>query len=65
MSGYQTVIVGTDGSASSLYAVDRAGALAAQEDAKLIVATAYFPAADLPRRPKGGHRCTSRSPSPE
>jgi nucleotide-binding universal stress UspA family protein len=46
MSGYQTVIVGTDGSASSLHAVDRAGALAAQEDAKLIVATAYFPAAE-------------------
>jgi nucleotide-binding universal stress UspA family protein len=49
MSGYRTVIVGTDGSASSLRAVDRAGAVAAQEDAKLIVATAYIPAVE-----KGG-----------
>ena len=43
MSGYRTVVVGTDGSTSSLRAVDRAGAFAAQEHAKLIVATAYFP----------------------
>ena len=49
MSGYRTVVVGTDGSASSLRSVDRAGAVAAQEDAKLIVATAYFPAVE-----KGG-----------
>ncbi|HEX3544973.1 MAG TPA: universal stress protein, partial [Mycobacterium sp.] len=33
MSGYRTVIVGTDGSASSLRAVDRAGAFAANENA--------------------------------
>jgi nucleotide-binding universal stress UspA family protein len=46
MSGYRTVIVGTDGSASSMRAVERAGAVAAQENAKLIVATAHFPAAD-------------------
>jgi len=44
MSGYQTVVVGTDGSDSSLRAVDRAGALASVSDAKLIVATAYLPA---------------------
>jgi nucleotide-binding universal stress UspA family protein len=37
MSGYRTVIVGTDGSASSLRAVDRAGAVAAHEKAKLMV----------------------------
>ena len=43
MSNYQTVIVGTDGSDSSLSAVDRAGHIAAALDAKLIVATAYFP----------------------
>jgi nucleotide-binding universal stress UspA family protein len=43
MSGYQTVVVGTDGSDSSLRAVDRAGAIAAGSGAKLIVATAYFP----------------------
>lgn len=46
MSGYKTVLVGTDGSDSSLRAVDRAGALASGPDAKVIVATAYFPAHD-------------------
>jgi nucleotide-binding universal stress UspA family protein len=49
MSGYRMVIVGTDGSTSSLHAVDRAGAFAAQENAKLIVATAHFPSTE-----KGG-----------
>lgn len=43
MSGYKTVIVGTDGSASSYRAVERAAAVAAQESAKLIVASAHFP----------------------
>ncbi len=43
MSGYKTVVVGTDGSDSSLRAVDRAGALASGPDARVIVATAYFP----------------------
>jgi nucleotide-binding universal stress UspA family protein len=43
MSAYQTVVVGTDGSDSSLRAVDRAGQIAAGSNAKLIVATAYFP----------------------
>lgn len=46
MSGYRTVVVGTDGSDSSLRAVDRAGAIAAADGAKLIVATAHFPAGD-------------------
>jgi nucleotide-binding universal stress UspA family protein len=46
MSGYRTVVVGTDGSDSSLRAVDRAGEIAKQNGAKLIVATAYFPADD-------------------
>jgi nucleotide-binding universal stress UspA family protein len=55
MSGYRTVVVGTDGSASSLRAVDRAGAVAAQDNAKLIVASAHFPAVE-----KGGW---SRAPS--
>ncbi|HEX4557648.1 MAG TPA: universal stress protein [Mycobacterium sp.] len=55
MSGYRMVIVGTDGSESSLRAVDRAGAFAAQENAKLIVATAH-----LPNVEKGGW---SRPPS--
>ena len=43
MSGYTTIVVGTDGSDSSLRAVDKAGQIAAGSDAKVIVATAYFP----------------------
>ena len=46
MGGYKTVVVGTDGSDSSLRAVDRAGYLASDADAKVIVATAYFPASE-------------------
>jgi nucleotide-binding universal stress UspA family protein len=46
MSGYKTVVVGTDGSDSSLRAVDRAGAVAAQVGAKLIVASAHIPAVE-------------------
>jgi nucleotide-binding universal stress UspA family protein len=49
VSGYRTVIVGTDGSASSFRAVDRAGAFVAQENAKLIIASAHFPTVE-----KGG-----------
>lgn len=43
MGGYQVVVVGTDGSDSSLRAVDRAGQLASGPGAKLIVASAYIP----------------------
>jgi nucleotide-binding universal stress UspA family protein len=43
MSGYQTVVVGTDGSDSSLRAVERAAQIAGSSGAKLVVATAYFP----------------------
>lgn len=43
MSAYQTVVVGTDGSDSSLRAVDRAAAIAADHGAKLIIATAHLP----------------------
>ncbi|MGH3533059.1 MAG: universal stress protein [Mycobacterium sp.] len=46
MTAYQTVVVGTDGSESSLRAVDRAGAIAAESNAKLIIATGYFPHQD-------------------
>ena len=46
MSGYRTMIVGTDGSASSLRAVDRAGAFAAQENATLIIASAHVPSVE-------------------
>lgn len=55
MSSYRTVVVGTDGSESSLRAVDRAATIAAQEGAKLIVASAYLPVVE-----KGGW---SRPPS--
>lgn len=44
MGGYNTVVVGTDGSNSSLLAVERAGALASGPDARVIVATAYLSA---------------------
>src|ERR1700740_779935 len=43
MSPYQTIVVGTDGSDSSMRAVDRAAAIAADNGAKLIVATAHLP----------------------
>jgi nucleotide-binding universal stress UspA family protein len=43
MRSYRTVVVGTDGSDSSLRAVERAGKIAAAEEANLIVATAYYP----------------------
>ncbi|WP_102145248.1 universal stress protein [Mycobacterium hubeiense] len=46
MGPYQTVVVGTDGSESSLRAVERAGQIAAEWDAKLIIATGYFPEAE-------------------
>ncbi|OBK71231.1 universal stress protein [Mycobacterium sp. 1274761.0] len=42
MNGYRTVVVGTDGSESSMRAVERAGEVAAQESAKLIIATAHI-----------------------
>ena len=42
MSAYRTVVVGTDGSDSSLRAVEKAGSIAGA-NAKLIVATAYLP----------------------
>jgi nucleotide-binding universal stress UspA family protein len=42
MSAYRTVVVGTDGSDSSMRAVDRAAAIAGA-DAKLFIASAYLP----------------------
>jgi nucleotide-binding universal stress UspA family protein len=38
---YKVVVVGTDGSETSLRAVDKAAAIAAESNAKLIVASAY------------------------
>ncbi len=66
MGGYKTVVVGTDGSDSSLRAVDRAGHLAAGPDAKLIVVTAYLPtpedtrAADMLKNE--GYKVTGNAP---
>jgi nucleotide-binding universal stress UspA family protein len=54
---YRTIIVGTDGSESSFRAVDRAAALAAQVNAKLIIASAHLDTSE-----KGGW---SRAPSPD
>lgn len=42
MGSYQTVLVGTDGSDSSMKAVAQAAAFAAQHGAKLVIATAHF-----------------------
>ena len=41
MSGYHTVVVGTDGSGPSMRAVGHAAWIAAASDAKLIITTAY------------------------
>ena len=46
MTTYQTVLVGTDGSESSLRAVDRAAKIAAESNAKLIIGTGYFTPAE-------------------
>jgi nucleotide-binding universal stress UspA family protein len=43
VGGYRTVVVGTDGSDSSLRAVARAGALAGASGATLVIACAYLP----------------------
>jgi nucleotide-binding universal stress UspA family protein len=47
--GYQTVVVGTDGSETSFHAVERAAALAAGSNATLVIACAYFPEKPDPR----------------
>lgn len=43
MGGYQTVVVGTDGSETSFRAVERAATLAHDADATLVIACAYEP----------------------
>jgi nucleotide-binding universal stress UspA family protein len=43
---YRTVVVGTDGSESSLRAVEQAGKIAGESDAKLVIATGYLPEKD-------------------
>ncbi|SHJ92004.1 Nucleotide-binding universal stress protein, UspA family [Pseudonocardia thermophila] len=44
MSAYRTIVVGTDGSETSLRAVDRAAAVAVDSDAELVIVCAYTPA---------------------
>ncbi|AXK85498.1 universal stress protein [Nocardia farcinica] len=46
MTAYRTIVVGTDGSDSSYVAVEKAAALAADADATLVVACAYYPTDD-------------------
>lgn len=43
MSSYRTVVVGTDGSPPSMRAVARAGRVAADSSAALVIACAYYP----------------------
>lgn len=47
MSAYQTIVVGTDGSKSSLLAVERAAAIAAAFDATLVIGCAYYENQDV------------------
>ncbi|VAZ91651.1 Universal stress protein [Mycobacterium pseudokansasii] len=50
MSTYQTLIVGTDGSQTSLCAVYRAGEIAAERKAGLIIATGHPSRSSAARR---------------
>lgn len=43
MAAYTTIVVGTDGSDTSMHAVDRAAGIAADAGATLVIACAYFP----------------------
>ncbi|MBX7449247.1 universal stress protein [Mycolicibacterium sp. 3033] len=57
MTSYQTIVVGTDGSDTSLRAVDKAASLAAESGGRLIIASAYSTHHDAagpdPDQPKG------------
>jgi nucleotide-binding universal stress UspA family protein len=44
MPAYRSIVVGTDGSETSLSAVDRAAEVAADSDAELVIVCAYTPA---------------------
>jgi nucleotide-binding universal stress UspA family protein len=66
MTTYKTVLVGTDGSESSLRAVERAGKVAAESDAKLVIATGYLPEKDDTRAADAlgaeGYKVTGAAP---
>ena len=53
---YDRVIVGSDGTPSSLYAVDRAHAVAAEADAHVVVVSAYNPGEERGVAPGPGDR---------
>ena len=58
MTTYSTIVVGTDGSDTSLRAVDKAAQIASESGARLIIASAYTPAgrdaaAPDPDQPRG------------
>jgi nucleotide-binding universal stress UspA family protein len=44
MTAYRTIVVGTDGSSTSLAAVERAATVAADSSAELLIVCAYTPA---------------------
>lgn len=68
MTDYKVVVVGTDGSDSSLRAVDQAAGIAAKAKAKLIVASAYVDddhssGATEPDQPSGeGYKTEGNAP---
>ncbi|WP_111509122.1 universal stress protein [Mycobacterium kyogaense] len=68
MTSYQTIVVGTDGSDTSLRAVDKAAALAAESGGRLIIASAYSSkhhdaAGPDPDQPRGeGYRTEGDAP---
>lgn len=53
MGSYRTILVGTDGSSSSLRAVDAAAGLAADTGAALVLASAYHPMPERERLSAG------------
>ena len=56
LSTYHQVIVGSDGTPSSLYAVDRAHAVAAEADSPVVVVSAYAPGDDPGDGTVGGRK---------
>jgi nucleotide-binding universal stress UspA family protein len=67
MGDYKVVVVGTDGSESSLRAVDEAAKIAGESNAKLIIASAYLSedddSAGEPDQPKGeGYKTQGNAP---
>src|SRR5437764_13098426 len=53
---YDRVVVGSDGTPTSLYSVDRAAEVAQAAQARLVVVTAYREGAAGAAAPVGGHR---------